>query len=125
MREMLGVTALIYGQGMGEKVALLTDGRFSGATRGMCIGYAAPEAAAGGPLALLRDGDIVRIDAEARTIVVKLSDAELTARRTAWQARPQERLAGLLEKYAASVGPANLGAVTHSGNVQWNEDPPT
>jgi dihydroxy-acid dehydratase len=111
MREMLGVTALIYGQGMGEKVALLTDGRFSGATRG--------------PLALLRDGDIVRIDAEARTIAVKLSDAELAARRTAWQARPQERLAGLLEKYAQSVGPANLGAVTHSGNVQWSEDPPT
>ena len=125
MREMLGVTALIYGQGMGEKVALLTDGRFSGATRGMCIGYATPEAAAGGPLALLRDGDIVRIDAEARTIAVKLPDAELAARRQAWQARPQERLAGLLEKYAQSVGPANLGAVTHSGNVQWNEDPPT
>jgi dihydroxy-acid dehydratase len=125
MREMLGVTALIYGQGMGEKVALLTDGRFSGATRGMCIGYASPEAAAGGPLALLRDGDIVRIDAEARTIQVNASDAELASRRQAWRAHPQERLAGVLEKYAASVGPANLGAVTHSGNVQWNEDPPT
>ena len=119
MREMLGVTALIYGQGMGEKVALLTDGRFSGATRGMCIGYVCPEAAAGGPIALLRTGDIVRIDAAARAIDVMLDDAELARRRAAWRPRPRERLAGVLEKYAAAVGPANFGAVTHSGALEW------
>jgi len=125
MREMLGLTALIYGQGMGEKVALLTDGRFSGATRGMCIGYAGPEAAAGGPIALLRDGDVVRIDAGAGTIDMRVDEAELAARRAAWRHRPRERLAGLLEKYAAGVGPAHLGAVTHSGAVEWPfEDPP-
>jgi dihydroxy-acid dehydratase len=124
MREMLGVTALIYGQGMGEKVALLTDGRFSGATRGMCIGYACPEAAAGGPIALLRDGDRVRIDATARTIDVALGEAELAARRKAWQPPDRGRLGGVLEKYAASVGPANLGAVTHSGAVPWPVEVP-
>ena len=120
MREMLGVTALIYGQGMGEKVALLTDGRFSGATRGMCIGYATPEAAADGPIGLIRDGDYIRIDAGAATISVGLSDAELAARAADRPARPQ--LGGALEKYAALVGPANLGAVTHSGNVIWQRD---
>lgn len=123
MREMLGVTALIYGQGMGEQVALLTDGRFSGATRGMCIGYASPEAAVGGPIALLRDGDRVRIDATQRSITVALSDAELAERRRQWQPRPKA-LSGLLEKYAATVGPANLGAVTHSGNVDWPVESP-
>ena len=121
MREMLGTTALIYGQGMGEKVALLTDGRFSGATRGMCIGYAAPEAAEGGPLALVQDGDAIRIDCNARTIDMLVSDAELAARRAAWKPQRQERLAGALEKYARLVGPANLGAVTHSGAVDWPE----
>ncbi len=119
MREMLGTTALIYGQGMGEKVALLTDGRFSGATRGMCIGYAAPEAAEGGPLALVRDGDPIRIDCEARSIDWQVSDAEIAARRAAWKPQRGERLAGALEKYARLVGPANLGAVTHSGAVEW------
>ncbi len=119
MREMLGTTALIYGQGMGEKVALLTDGRFSGATRGMCIGYAAPEAAVGGPLALVRDGDPIRIDCEARSIDWQISDAEIAARRAAWKPQRGERLAGALEKYARLVGPANLGAVTHSGAVEW------
>ncbi|HVQ76954.1 MAG TPA: dihydroxy-acid dehydratase [Candidatus Binatia bacterium] len=119
MREMLGVTALLYGQGMGEKVALLTDGRFSGATRGMCIGYACPEAADGGPIALLRDGDPIRVDAEARTVAVDLPDAELARRRAAWTPRRTESLAGALEKYARLVGPANLGAVTHSGAVAW------
>jgi dihydroxy-acid dehydratase len=109
MREMLGVTALIYGQGMGEKVALLTDGRFSGATRGMMIGYVSPEAAAGGPLALLRDGDRVRIDAAAGKLAVL---ADLKKRK----AKPPRRVvSGVLEKYAALVGPANLGAVTHRG----------
>src|SRR5208282_5957506 len=84
MREMLGVTALIYGQGMGEQVALLTDGRFSGATRGMCIGYAGPEAALGGPLALVEDGDPIRIDGIAGTIEVKLADEVLARRRAAF-----------------------------------------
>ena len=115
MREMLGVTALVYGQGMGEQVALLTDGRFSGATRGMCIGYACPEAAAGGPIALVQEGDRIRIDANAGTIDLAVDDAEIARRRAAWQPRRAERLAGVLEKYAKLVGPANLGAVTHSG----------
>jgi len=119
MREMLGVTALIYGQGMGEKVALLTDGRFSGGTRGMCIGYACPEAAMGGPLALVRNGDMIRINAAARTISIDLSTQELEKRREQWRPPEYTRLGGLLEKYAAVVGPANLGAVTHSGNVVW------
>ena len=119
MREMLGVTALIYGQGMGEQVALLTDGRFSGATRGMCIGYAGPEAAVGGPLALVRDGDLIRIDGAAGTIDLELPDAELAARRAAWRPPARPKLSGLLQKYAASVGPAHLGAVTHDGAVDW------
>ncbi|HEX6978242.1 MAG TPA: dihydroxy-acid dehydratase [Alphaproteobacteria bacterium] len=124
MREMLGVTALIYGQGMGEQVALLTDGRFSGATRGMCIGYASPEAAVGGPIALLRDGDRVRIDATQRSITVALSDEELAERRRQWRPRGPKALGGLLEKYAATVGPANLGAVTHSGAIDWPVEAP-
>ena len=121
MREMLGTTALIYGQGMGEKVALLTDGRFSGATRGMCIGYACPEAAEGGPLGLVQDGDPIRIDCNARTIDMLVGDDELARRRAAWKPQRQERLAGALEKYAKLVGPANLGALTHSGAVDWPE----
>jgi dihydroxy-acid dehydratase len=116
---MLGTTALIYGQGMGEKVALITDGRFSGATRGMCIGYASPEAAAGGPLALIKNGDIIRIDAKKRSIDVELSAEELAKRRAGWKPPMRGKLAGTLEKYAALVGPANLGAVTHSGGVVW------
>lgn len=119
MREMLGTTALIYGQGMGEKVALLTDGRFSGATRGMCIGYACPEAADGGPIALVRNGDPIRIDCRARSIDLLVDDAELARRKAAWTPRRNERLAGAMEKYARLVGPASLGAVTHSGNVEW------
>jgi dihydroxy-acid dehydratase len=119
MREMLGITALLYGQGMGERVALLTDGRFSGATRGMMIGYASPEAAVGGPIALVKNGDRVRIDAQTRRIELKISAAELQRRRAAWKPRRRERLAGVLEKYERLVGPANLGAVTHSGNVEW------
>lgn len=122
MREMLGVTALIYGQGMGEKVALLTDGRFSGATRGMCIGYAGPEAAAGGPIGLLEDGDIIAIDAEAASIEVRLSGTELTARRARRGDLVPPALAGTLHKYRATVGPAYLGAVTHPGNVEWPLD---
>ena len=119
MREMLGVTALVYGQGMGEKVALLTDGRFSGATRGLMVGYIGPEAALGGAIALLQDGDRIRIDGERRTLQWLASDAEIARRRAAWKPRASERLAGVLEKYAKLVGPAHLGAVTHSGAVQW------
>ena len=113
MREMLGVTALIYGQGMGEKVALLTDGRFSGATRGMMIGHVSPEAATGGLLALVRDGDRILIDASAGTLNLKVPGTELAKRK----AKPPKRapLSGVLEKYAAQVGSAHLGAVTHSG----------
>ena len=119
MREMLGVTALIYGQQMGEKVALLTDGRFSGATRGICIGHIAPEAAVGGPLALVRDGDRIRIDADAKRLDVLIDDAELARRRAAWTAPKPRHTAGLLAKYAQCVGQADLGAVTHAGGVVW------
>src|SRR3954471_18557763 len=123
MREMLGVTALIYGQQMGEKVALLTDGRFSGATRGICIGHIAPEAAVGGPLALLKDGDRVRADADAKRLDVLLDDAELSRRRSAWIAPKPRHTAGLLAKYAQCVGQADAGAVTHAGGVVWPEPP--
>jgi dihydroxy-acid dehydratase len=119
MREMLGVTALIYGQGMGEKIALVTDGRFSGATHGMMIGYVGPEAAAGGPIALARDGDVVRIDCLARSIDLAVSAEELAARRAAHVPRAPEPLAGVLEKYAKLVGPAREGAVTHAGAATW------
>ena len=124
MREMLGITALIYGQGMGADVALLTDGRFSGATRGLCIGHAGPEAADRGPIALLRDRDIIAIDArpEARRIAVELSDAELASRLAALPTAVAPRLGGVLEKYTRLVGPASQGAVTHSGAVEWPED---
>jgi len=124
MREMLGITALLYGQGMGDKVALLTDGRFSGATRGLCIGYAGPEAADRGPIAALRDGDIVTIDArpEARSITVQLSDSELAQRLAALPATAVPPRGGLLEKYALTVRPSHQGAVTHSGAVHWLRD---
>ena len=124
MREMLGITALLYGQGMGDKVALLTDGRFSGATRGLCIGYAGPEAADRGPIAALRDGDIVTIDArpEARSISVQLSDAELVRRLAELPAVAAAARGGLLEKYALTVRPSHQGAVTHSGAVHWLRD---
>jgi dihydroxy-acid dehydratase len=125
MREMLGPTALIYGQGMGEKVALVTDGRFSGATRGLCIGYVSPEAMAGGPIALIRDGDRVRIDAMARRMDLLIDAAEFERRRAAWKPRKRSTpLAGVLEKYASQVGSAHLGAVTHSGNLQWEFEEP-
>jgi dihydroxy-acid dehydratase len=119
MREMLSVTAALYGQGMGEKIALLTDGRFSGATRGLCIGYVGPEAAAGGPIALLRDGDSIRIDAAAGTLSIDLSDEELAARHAAWKPATRSPLGGVLEKYQRLVGPACEGAVTHAGAVEW------
>src|SRR5256886_10791770 len=113
MREMLGITALIYGQGMGEKVALLTDGRFSGATRGMMVGYVSPEAAAGGPIGLVKNGDRIRIDAEKGFVQLDLSARELKARKA--KAPKRAGLSGVLEKYAAQVGSAYRGAVTHSG----------
>lgn len=119
MREMLSVTATIYGQGNGEKVALLTDGRFSGATRGMCIGYTSPEAAAGGAIGLVKDGDRITIDATTSSIHLHVSDEELAVRKAAWKPYTRERLAGALEKYARLVGATNEGAVTHSGAVEW------
>jgi dihydroxy-acid dehydratase len=119
MREMLGVTALIYGQGMGEKVALITDGRFSGATRGMCIGYVSPEAFVGGPLALVRNGDRIRIDAAARRMDLLVDDREIAERRKAWEPGPPRHRAGALAKYARLVGQAPGGAVTHEGPAEW------
>ena len=115
MREMLSTTAAIYGQGMGEQVALITDGRFSGATRGFCIGHVGPEAAVGGPIALLQDGDRIVIDAEKGTIDMLVEEAEIARRRAAWQPRRTDYNAGALWKYAQLVGPAHLGAVTHPG----------
>jgi dihydroxy-acid dehydratase len=115
MREMLSTTAALYGQGVGEKVALITDGRFSGATHGFCIGHVGPEAAIGGPIALLRDGDKITIDAVAGTIDVALSDAELAERKRAWTARKNGYQSGTLWKYAQTVGDAEKGAVTHPG----------
>jgi dihydroxy-acid dehydratase len=115
MREMLSTTAALYGQGMGEKVALITDGRFSGATHGFSIGHVGPEAAVGGPIALLRDGDRITIDAVAGTIETALSDAEWAERRRAWTARTNNYQSGTLWKYVQTVGDAEKGAVTHPG----------
>src|SRR3954451_18922084 len=117
MREMLSTTSALYGQGMGDKVALITDGRFSGATRGFCIGHVGPEAAVGGPIGLLRDGDIISIDAETGTITVDLSDEELAERRQAWTPRQHDFQSGALWKYAQLVGDAEKGAVTHPGGA--------
>jgi dihydroxy-acid dehydratase len=114
---MLSTTAVLYGQGMGDKVALITDGRFSGATRGFCVGHVGPEAATGGPIALLRDGDVISIDAVAGTLDVALSDDELTERRKAWQPRETDFRSGALWKYAQGVGPARDGALTHPGGA--------
>ena len=115
MREMLSTTSAIYGQGMGADVALITDGRFSGATHGFCIGHVGPEAALGGPIALLKNGDKIVIDAEKGTIDMLVPEAELAARRAAWQPRRTDYNAGAIWKYAQLVGPAHLGAVTHPG----------
>ncbi len=115
MREMLSTTAAIYGQGKGEKVALITDGRFSGATRGFCVGHVGPEAALGGPIALLRNGDVIDIDAKKGTINVRLSKKQLSARRKRWKPKKVNFGSGTLWKYAQTVGPAYLGASTHPG----------
>ena len=115
MREMLSTTGAIYGQGKGEKVALITDGRFSGATRGFCVGHVGPEAAVGGPLALLKNGDIIDIDAKKGTINVRLTKIELSKRKKKWKPRKSQFGSGTLWKYAQTVGPAYLGASTHPG----------
>jgi len=115
MREMLATTAALYGQGTGGKVALITDGRFSGATRGFCVGHVGPEAAVGGPIALVRDGDMIRIDAERGIIEVDVPEAELARRKADWQPRASEFKSGYIWKYAQQVGSARHGAVTHPG----------
>lgn len=124
MKEMLGITALLYGQGMGAKVALVTDGRFSGASRGMCIGYVGPEAASGGPIGLVENGDTIAIDARPgiATMTLELDDAEISRRRAARGAPQMPPHGGLLEKYAAVVRGAHRGAVTHSGAVDTSGD---
>ena len=115
MREMLSTTAALYGQDTGGKVALITDGRFSGGTRGFCIGHVSPEAYVGGPIGLLKDGDIIRIDAESGTMEVKLSDEELAERKKSWKPRKHNYQSGAIWKYTQTVGSAEKGAVTHPG----------
>lgn len=115
MREMLSTTAALYGQGAGEKVALITDGRFSGGTRGFCIGHVGPEAAIGGPIGLLKDGDVITIDAITRNISVDVSDTEMEKRRKEWRPRATDYQSGALWKYAQIVGSAEKGALTHPG----------
>ena len=115
MREMLSTTAALYGQGMGDKVALITDGRFSGATRGFCIGHVGPEAAVGGPIGLLKDGDIIEIDAETGSLNHFLSEEEINSRKAEWQPRETDYQSGVIWKYAQTVGSARHGAVTHPG----------
>ena len=115
MREMLSTTAALYGSGMGEKVALITDGRFSGATRGFCVGHVGPEAAVGGPIGILKNGDIIHIDAEKGTLKVDLSQNEIAARQKKWKPRKHDFQSGALWRYAATVGAAEKGAVTHPG----------
>jgi dihydroxy-acid dehydratase len=117
MREMLSTTAALYGQGMGSKVALITDGRFSGATRGFCVGHVGPEAAIGGPIGLLRDGDIIELDAENGTLNARLTDEEFAKRKKDWKPRENEFGSGAIWKYAQQVGSALGGAVTHPGGL--------
>lgn len=117
MREMLSTTAALYGQGMGDKVALVTDGRFSGATRGFCIGHIGPEAQLGGPIALVKDGDMISIDASTGRLDLEVDDAELARRKQSWRPRETAYGSGALWKFAQSVGPAHLGAVTHPGQA--------
>ncbi len=122
MREMLSTTGAIYGQGKGEKVALITDGRFSGATRGFCVGHVGPEAALGGPIALLKNGDTIDIDAKKGTINVRLTKIQLISRRKRWKAKKSSFGSGTLWKYAQTVGPAYLGAPTHPGKKKEVKD---
>ena len=113
MREMLAVTAAIAGTELGESVALLTDGRFSGATRGLMAGHVAPEAAVGGPIAAVRDGDIIEFDIPNRTLTVDISDAEIAERMKSWKAPKPHFARGVFRKYADSVSSASIGAVTN------------
>ena len=115
---MLNTTSAIYGQGMGDKVALITDGRFSGATRGFCIGHVGPEAAVGGPIGLLQDGDIIEIDAVNGVMRVELSDDVLESRKKDWAPRETDSTTGAIWKYAQTVGSARYGAVTHPGGAK-------
>ena len=117
MREMLSTTAALYGQGMGDKVALITDGRFSGATRGFCVGHVGPEAQLGGPIALIKDGDMISIDAQKGRIDLEVSKEELAARKKNWKKREIDYGSGALWKFAQQVGPAHLGAVTQPGRA--------
>ena len=113
MREMLGVTGALTGQGLGRDVLLITDGRFSGATRGMCVGHIAPEAMLGGPIGLLQEGDIIAIDIDARTLNVELSDAELERRIAQWTPPAPHYRSGVMAKYARTAQQADDGAVTN------------
>ena len=122
MREMLSTTAALSGQGMGGKVALITDGRFSGGTRGLCVGHVGPEAAVGGPIALLIDGDKISIDGEEGILSVDVSDEEFAKRREKWKPRKTDYNSGTLWKYAQTVGPAYLGAPTHPGKKKEVKD---
>ena len=115
MREMLSTTGAIYGQGKGEKVALITDGRFSGATRGFCVGHVGPEGEMRGPIALLKNGDVIDIDAKKGSINVRLTSAQLKGRRKKWKEKKSSFGSGTIWKYAQTVGPAYLGAPTHPG----------
>jgi dihydroxy-acid dehydratase len=112
MREMLAVTGALVGQGLGDEVALITDGRFSGATHGPMVGHVAPEAAVGGPIGLLREGDVITLDIPARQLNVKLTEEEITDRRSQWQPMPPNYTTGVLAKYAKLVSSASEGAVT-------------
>jgi len=112
MREMLAPTSAIIGQGLGDSVALVTDGRFSGGTYGLVVGHVAPEAAVGGPIALVQEGDLITIDADENLIRLEVEDAELERRRASWQPRPPRYTTGVLAKYAKLVSSASVGAVT-------------
>jgi len=114
MREMLGLTAALVGQGLGEDVALLTDGRFSGATRGLMAGHVAPEAARGGPIAIIAEGDAIIFDLDARKLQIELSDAEIKARLAKWKPPAPRYKTGVFAKYAAQVSSASLGAITRA-----------
>jgi dihydroxy-acid dehydratase len=115
MREMLHVTASLVGEGLGDEVALITDGRFSGATHGLMVGHVAPEAYRGGPIALVRDGDTITIDVERRRLDVGVDAAELERRRADWRQPEPRYKSGVFAKYAAMVGSASEGAQTHAG----------
>jgi dihydroxy-acid dehydratase len=112
MREMLGVTSAIVGAGLADSTGLVTDGRFSGATRGFMVGHVAPEAAVGGPMAAVQEGDIIAIDIEKCTIQIEIDDSEMKSRLSAWRPRQQRYTSGVFQKYVKLVGSASQGAVT-------------